>query len=176
MTTETQEALSAEELDRLELMFADCRESQKIAPISGDMVFRLIVAARSRALPEAATGGGLREALEPFARCLVDVGESEADDDTFDNRMSHNYAPRITAGDIRRAHAALAATGEKAETQAIQAAALKLAEVSGAPRYKGYVDGTGETAVLTLRAEEDVRAVLAAYRAALAPPAPEVSA
>jgi len=55
-----------------------------------------------------------REALEPFARVAeVDIGESEADDDTFRNSArAYARAPAITVGDIRRARAALNPGGD----------------------------------------------------------------
>ncbi|WP_392352985.1 hypothetical protein V8F63_09535 [Brevundimonas sp. LF-1] len=50
------------------------------------------------------------EALEPFARVMIDVGESESDDDTFRNaRREYARGPTITVGHVRRAASALAA-------------------------------------------------------------------
>lgn len=55
----------------------------------------------------------LLDALRPFAECAEhDIGQSEDDADTFRN-STHNRAPKITVGDLRRARAAIAkATGQ----------------------------------------------------------------
>lgn len=56
----------------------------------------------------------LVEALRPFAECAEqDIGESESDADTFRN-STHNRAPKITVGDLRRARAAFAKATEAA--------------------------------------------------------------
>ena len=50
------------------------------------------------------------EALEPFGQVMVDVGETEADDDAFRNaRREYAKGPIITVGHVRRAAQALAA-------------------------------------------------------------------
>ena len=69
--------------------------------------------ARRRCADAPAGGEALREALEPFAAKLVDVGESETDDDHFSNGRTYNHAPSITVGHIRRAHEALLATPQQ---------------------------------------------------------------
>jgi hypothetical protein len=55
------------------------------------------------------------EAVQPFIDVLVDIGESEADEDTFRNANRYTAkAPAITVGHIRRLAACLPAapTGE----------------------------------------------------------------
>lgn len=55
----------------------------------------------------------LREALEPFADVADhDIGEDEADSDTFQPMTNHNSAAKITVGDMRRARAALTRSPE----------------------------------------------------------------
>lgn len=50
-------------------------------------------------------------ALRPFAACAEhDIGDTEDDADTFRN-STHNRAPKITVGDLRRARAAIAEVG-----------------------------------------------------------------
>ena len=49
----------------------------------------------------------LEEGLKPFAECAEhDIGEDEADNDPFRN-CTHNRAPRIIVGHLRRARALL---------------------------------------------------------------------
>lgn len=61
----------------------------------------------SNATPQPAAVDGLVEALRPFALVAEhDIGEDESDFDLFKS-LSYNHAPRITVGDIRRAHQAL---------------------------------------------------------------------
>lgn len=56
----------------------------------------------------------LLEALRPFAAVMADIGETEADEDTFRNaNRAYAKAPAITVGDIRKAAALFSlATGE----------------------------------------------------------------
>lgn len=57
----------------------------------------------------------LTEALEPFAATAeVDIGESETDEDIF-QQASHNRAPKITVGDFRRAAKALPSPTKQGE-------------------------------------------------------------
>lgn len=55
----------------------------------------------------------LREALRPFASVAEhDIGNDETDEELFRPMNSHNRAPRLTVGDIRRALLALAQSDE----------------------------------------------------------------
>lgn len=50
----------------------------------------------------------LTKALEPFASVAEwDIGEEEDDDDRFKPMTSHNYAPILTVGDLRKARSLL---------------------------------------------------------------------
>jgi hypothetical protein len=55
----------------------------------------------------------LREALKPFAeKAEKDISDREFDDDIYEAVYRHE-APHLTVGDLRRARAALAGSGEK---------------------------------------------------------------
>lgn len=56
----------------------------------------------------------MREALRPFANVAkCDIGIDESDSDLFRPMSSHNIAPRLQVGDLRRARAALGAAEEE---------------------------------------------------------------
>lgn len=59
-----------------------------------------------------AAAPSLLEALAPFARVAEhDIGQDEADEDTFRPMSSRNQAPLLTVGDFRRALAAIREAG-----------------------------------------------------------------
>lgn len=56
----------------------------------------------------------LEAALRPFAKAAEhDIGSTETDADIFQQMGQYNRAPKITVGDMRRAHSALAPLGEE---------------------------------------------------------------